>query len=212
MWQAWRLSLFASRVGAPRTSWRSSICDRHFLGPRAPRSSACCQRGWAVCSKTMAHSIRVSVEGIENPDARRAATERAREPAILELYRIGEISSGRAAGDLRMSRVGFLELAHRHQIPTIRPPQRSWKRNWDRSSRKRCLQCFIVLWLAPNRSSRHWRGRPVRMSRNVPPRPSATSGWTRAPRSPHRRTRGTPTRRQPGQPGRGKWQLRPDVR
>jgi predicted HTH domain antitoxin len=67
----------------------------------------------------MAEPIRVSIEGIEDPDARRAATERAREAAILELYRIGQISSGRAAHDLGMSRVAFLELASRHQIPTI---------------------------------------------------------------------------------------------
>ena len=63
--------------------------------------------------------IRVSVEGIEDPDARRAATERAREAAILELYRIGQITSGRAARDLGMSRVEFLNLANRHRIPSI---------------------------------------------------------------------------------------------
>ncbi|HMH49217.1 MAG TPA: UPF0175 family protein [Candidatus Acidoferrum sp.] len=45
------------------------------------------------------------------------ATERARE--ILELYRLGRISSGRAANDLGMSRVEFLDLANRHRIPTI---------------------------------------------------------------------------------------------
>ena len=67
----------------------------------------------------MADSIRVSIEGIEDADACRAATERAREAAILELYRIGQIGSGRAAHDLGMSRVEFLDLANRHQIPTI---------------------------------------------------------------------------------------------
>ena len=67
----------------------------------------------------MAAPIRVWVEGIEDADARRAATERAREAAILELYRIGQISSGRAAGDLGISRVEFLDLANRHRIPTI---------------------------------------------------------------------------------------------
>jgi predicted HTH domain antitoxin len=47
------------------------------------------------------------------------STERGREATILELYRIGQITSGRAAHDLGMSRVEFLDLANRHQIPTI---------------------------------------------------------------------------------------------
>jgi predicted HTH domain antitoxin len=38
---------------------------------------------------------------------------------VLELYRAGQITSGRAAIDLGMSRVEFLELANRHRIPTI---------------------------------------------------------------------------------------------
>ena len=42
-----------------------------------------------------------------------------REATILELYRVGQITSGRAALDLGMSRVEFLDLANRHQIPTI---------------------------------------------------------------------------------------------
>ena len=67
----------------------------------------------------MVKSIRVSIEGIEDAAARQAATERAREAAILELYRIGQMSSGRAAQDLGMSRVDFLELAGRHHIATI---------------------------------------------------------------------------------------------
>lgn len=67
----------------------------------------------------MAGSIRVSIEGIEDADVRRTATARALEAAILELYRIGQISSGRAAQDLGMSRVDFLDLANRHRIPTI---------------------------------------------------------------------------------------------
>ena len=67
----------------------------------------------------MVERIRVSIEGIDDADARRTATERAREAAILELYRIGQISSGRAARDLDLSRVEFLNLASRHHIPTI---------------------------------------------------------------------------------------------
>ena len=50
----------------------------------------------------MAGSIRVSIEA-----------------AILERYRIGQISSGRAANDLGMSRIDFLDLANRHRISTI---------------------------------------------------------------------------------------------
>jgi predicted HTH domain antitoxin len=67
----------------------------------------------------MAESIRVSIEGIEDAEACRMATERAREAAILELYRLGQITSGRAAHDLGMSRVEFLDLAISHRIPTI---------------------------------------------------------------------------------------------
>ena len=47
------------------------------------------------------------------------STERGRQATILELYRVGEITSGQAAHNLGMSRVEFLELANRHQIPTI---------------------------------------------------------------------------------------------
>ncbi|MGH7897555.1 MAG: UPF0175 family protein [Candidatus Binatia bacterium] len=67
----------------------------------------------------MTGPIRVSIEGIDDADARRAATDRAREAAILELYRLGQISSGRAARDLGISRIEFLDLANRHRIPTI---------------------------------------------------------------------------------------------
>jgi uncharacterized protein UPF0175 len=67
----------------------------------------------------MAESIRVSIEGIQDAEACRLATERAREAAILELYRLGQIGSGRGARDLGMSRVEFLDLAIRHNIPTI---------------------------------------------------------------------------------------------
>jgi predicted HTH domain antitoxin len=72
----------------------------------------------------MAAPIRVCVEGIEDADARRAATERAREATILELYRIGQIRFGRAAGDLGISRGEFRELANRHRIPTTQTTRR----------------------------------------------------------------------------------------
>jgi predicted HTH domain antitoxin len=39
------------------------------------------------------------------------STESRREATILELYRIGQITSGRAADDLGMSRGEFLDLA-----------------------------------------------------------------------------------------------------
>ena len=52
-------------------------------------------------------------------DARLMSTEWMREATVLELYRVGQITSGRAALDLGMSRVEFLDLANRHQIPTI---------------------------------------------------------------------------------------------
>lgn len=67
----------------------------------------------------MRNTVRVSIEGIEDAEVRRAATERAREAAVLELYRLGEISSGRAADDLGLTRVDFLDLANRRGVSTI---------------------------------------------------------------------------------------------
>ena len=77
------------------------------------------EAGRRYAPNTMTESIRVSIEGIEDAEACRMATERAREAAILELYRIGQITSGRGAADLGMNRVEFLELANRHHIATI---------------------------------------------------------------------------------------------
>lgn len=67
----------------------------------------------------MAETVHVSIEGIEDADARRAATERAREAAVLELYRLGRLTSGQAAHELGMTRVAFLDLAGRRGVPTI---------------------------------------------------------------------------------------------
>lgn len=67
----------------------------------------------------MGEAVRISIKGVGDPDARRAATDRAREAAILELYRLGQIGSGRAAQELGLARVDFLDLAARHGIPTI---------------------------------------------------------------------------------------------
>jgi hypothetical protein len=67
----------------------------------------------------MAETVRVSIDGIEDADARRSATERAREAAVLELYRLGRITSGQGARELGIGRVEFLDLARRHGISTI---------------------------------------------------------------------------------------------
>lgn len=67
----------------------------------------------------MAQRTRVSIDGIDDADVRRAATDRALEAVILELYRLGRVSSGRAARDLGISRVEFLNLATSREIATI---------------------------------------------------------------------------------------------
>lgn len=62
---------------------------------------------------------------VEIPDlvaAGRSSEELAREVsrlAVLDAYRRGQISSGRAAHVLEIGRVEFLELAGRHGIPTM---------------------------------------------------------------------------------------------
>lgn len=68
----------------------------------------------------MGDDIRVSVEGLALDDeALRAATARAREAAILELYRLGRITSGRGAILLGIERADFLALAAQRGIPTL---------------------------------------------------------------------------------------------
>jgi hypothetical protein len=64
-------------------------------------------------------SIRVSVEGIDDPEALRCATARAREAAVLELYRLSRMTSGRAADLLGIERADFLTLAGSRHIATI---------------------------------------------------------------------------------------------
>lgn len=67
----------------------------------------------------MTEPIRISIEGIDDPEAWRAAGDRAREAAVLELYRLGRLTSGRAAEELGIARIEFLHLAARHHISTI---------------------------------------------------------------------------------------------
>ena len=52
-------------------------------------------------------------------EARRPVEARALEAAVLELYRLGRWTSGRAARALGLSRTGFLLLAGRRQVATL---------------------------------------------------------------------------------------------
>ncbi len=67
----------------------------------------------------MSDEIRVAVEGPLDEEALQAATECAREAALLELYRLGHITSGRGARLLGIDRVEFLERAARRHIATL---------------------------------------------------------------------------------------------
>jgi predicted HTH domain antitoxin len=67
----------------------------------------------------VSEDIRVAVEGPLDEEALRSATARAREAAILELYRLGRITSGRGAVLLGIERGEFLRLAAARGIPTV---------------------------------------------------------------------------------------------
>jgi len=67
----------------------------------------------------MVEPIRISVEVTGDPEAAAAASSKAREAAVLELYRLGRISSGHAARLLGIERVDFLTLANTQQVSTI---------------------------------------------------------------------------------------------
>jgi predicted HTH domain antitoxin len=67
----------------------------------------------------MSEDIRVAVEGPLDEEALRSATACAREAAILELYRLGRITSGRGAALLGIARGEFLQLAAARGIPTL---------------------------------------------------------------------------------------------
>ena len=47
------------------------------------------------------------------------ATEHAREAVVLELYRLGKMTSGRAAEEMGFERYAFLALASSRRIPTM---------------------------------------------------------------------------------------------
>ena len=64
-------------------------------------------------------SVRILINGVDDEQACRAAADRAREAAVLELYRRGQLGSGRAARDLGISRLEFLDLANGHGVATI---------------------------------------------------------------------------------------------
>lgn len=49
----------------------------------------------------------------------RAAARRLAELAFIELYRQGEVSSGWAAEQLKMTKIDFIELLARHEVPYI---------------------------------------------------------------------------------------------
>jgi len=65
------------------------------------------------------NGVRVLVEADVDAEALQAATKSAREAAILELYRLGRIGSGRGAGLLGIGRAEFLDLAGEHGIATM---------------------------------------------------------------------------------------------
>jgi predicted HTH domain antitoxin len=67
----------------------------------------------------MSAQFRVAVEGPMDDEALRAAETRAKEAAVLELYRLGRITSGRAAVELGIDRGAFLALAAERGIATL---------------------------------------------------------------------------------------------
>jgi hypothetical protein len=65
------------------------------------------------------NGVRVLVEADVDAEALRAATESARKAAVLELYGLGRITSGRGAALLGIGRAEFLDLAGEHGIATM---------------------------------------------------------------------------------------------
>ncbi len=63
--------------------------------------------------------VRLELDGEIDEEALAAATESARRAAVLELYRLGRITSGFGAKLLRIDRADFLDLAAAHGVPTI---------------------------------------------------------------------------------------------
>jgi len=67
----------------------------------------------------MSAHIRVAVEAPVDDDVLAAATARAHEAAVMEFYRLGSITSGRAAAELGIERAAFLSLAASKGIATV---------------------------------------------------------------------------------------------
>jgi predicted HTH domain antitoxin len=63
--------------------------------------------------------VHIRVEADLDPETLLAVTASAREAAVLELYRLGRITSGGGARLLGIPRVDFLELAATRRIPTL---------------------------------------------------------------------------------------------
>ena len=63
--------------------------------------------------------VRVRAEADVDAEALEKTTASAREAAVLELYRLGRITSGAGAILLGIGRVEFLEIAGSRGIPTI---------------------------------------------------------------------------------------------
>ena len=61
----------------------------------------------------------MKVEAEVDSEALERATASAREAAILELYRMGRMTSGAASRLLGIGRVEFLDLASKRGVPTI---------------------------------------------------------------------------------------------
>lgn len=67
----------------------------------------------------MSEHIHVAVQAPVDDEALAAAVARARDAAVLELYRLGRITSGHGATELGLDRPAFLELAASRGIATV---------------------------------------------------------------------------------------------
>lgn len=67
----------------------------------------------------VSEDIRIAVEEPLDEEALQSVTARAHEAAILELYRLGRITSGRGAALLGIDRGEFLGIAAKRGIPTL---------------------------------------------------------------------------------------------
>jgi len=67
----------------------------------------------------MLGGIRVSVDVVSDPAAAAAAAAKGREAAVLELYRLGSITSGLAGRLLGIDRCSFISLANSRQVASL---------------------------------------------------------------------------------------------